>query len=135
MEHYLTDKANKGGFWEYLVMIASGVLMMGFIHTGVKAFNGEHPLMSVLASATLTLLAAIPLILMLLRRDRRSSAKLLAEALSKRGEAAIPFARMDDITGVKDAAWKLYGLVNKGYMKNIAIDQKGKRVLLTDNGD
>ena len=133
MDTYLTGKAGKGGWWEYLVMAASGVLMMGFIHTGVKAFNGEHPLMSVLASATLTLIAAAPLIWMLIRRDRRATAKLLAEALIKRGEAVIPFARMDDITGVKDAAWKLYGLVNGGYMRNITIDQKGKRVLLSGN--
>ncbi|MBR1559787.1 MAG: hypothetical protein IJ646_06040 [Clostridia bacterium] len=132
MERFLTKKGQHAAIWEYLVMVASGLMMIGFIRTGVHAYNPENPAASIAATATLTLLAAVPLILALVMRERRGTAKLLAAALYRQPDGPVRFDRMDDLTGVKDAAWKVYQLTNQGYMRNIGIDQKGKTVRLGD---
>ena len=135
MEKYMTDKAKKGAWWEYPVIIVSGLLMIGFIQTGVNAFSTEHPAASIAASLTVVLLSALPLILVLLRRDRRSSARIFSECLANRREAFIPFDRADAVTGVKRAAMKLDDLRARGYMKGFSMDFDKKRIRLTGTDD
>ena len=132
MDRYITDKAKKTPWWEYPVIILSGLLMIGFIHTGVSAFTAEHPVASIAASLTVVALSALPLVLVLLRRDRRGTARILSECLVNQREAYIPFAQADAITGTRRAARRLDGLLNRGYMRGFTMDFEKRRICLSD---
>jgi len=122
VNHYLTDKATKAAWWEWPVMVGSGVLsLIGIDVAFGDLWKGDF-FVSLLAFLVFMGMLSWPLILTVRKRLRRGQAKKLARCLSGVNGSSITFGEITRRTGIRMPEDKLQWMIGKGWFKNIAVD-------------
>ena len=122
MNHYLTDKAAKAAWWEWPVMIGSGLMSAIGIEVAFDQMWTDDFFTTLLAFLIFMGILSWPLILTLRKRLRRGQAKKLARCLSGVNGSSITFGEITRRTGIRMPEDKLQWMLGKGWLKNIAVD-------------
>ena len=132
MNRYLTEKARKRHWWDYPVIILSGLLAIVCIEASFQAFDPSSIGASLLAGVVTTGLAALPLILVLRRRDRQNTAEILAKAVSNARQKVIPVDQLETLCGVKRAPERVRTLLAKGFLQNLSFNEDHNSLNVAD---
>ena len=132
MNRYLTEKARKKYWWDYPVIILSGLFAIVCIEASFQAFDVHSIGASLLAGVVTTGLAALPLIRVLIRRDRQNTAAILAKAVSNARQKCIPVDQLETLCGVKRAPQRVRKLLEKGFLQNLSFDEDHNSLNVAD---
>ena len=135
MNRFLTDKAVKNHWWEWPVMVFSGVLTAIGVEVSVTDMNTTDPVVWILATAVLLGMLSAPLWGVILMRYRRKNAQSFASCLDKSVAGTMTFAELGRRTGISGAGKKLKKLVDKGYMRDISLDLTRNRAEFTPSDE
>ena len=124
MERYLTEKAKRAPWWEAPAMIASGLATLAGGYVAVRNVSMDAPLVWGLACALLLGALSAPLWTVLKRRRRRAQAGAIAKCLAESGQSSLTYGALERRTGMRGAAQALKRLLSKGYLRNIALDER-----------
>ena len=123
MERYLTDKAKKEHWWDWPVMVLSGLLTAIGVSVIATDANPAGLHVQLFAAALLLMMLGAPLLLTLRRRLRQSRARAIARCLAKcRGES-ITFGALERQSGVRNAPEAIEKLLSQYYLRNIELDE------------
>ena len=121
---YITERAEKSRWWDFPVIILCGMAALVALQLFARQLvAGAQPL-PVLLDALIALIAMAPVALVLIRRDRQTSARNLAAFFANRTEAWLPLDRLESLTGTKGVGKKVETLVKAGYLREIVVDRE-----------
>lgn len=132
MNRFLTDKATKSGWWEWPVMVLSGLMVVAGIDVVANDFGRGNMLFTALSAALYFALLASPLLLTLRRRRRRAQAKKLAQCLGRLRNSFVTYGELGRRSRVTSPEKKLHWMIAKGWIQNIALDDAHACVRVTD---
>lgn len=134
MKSFLTDKATRSDWWEWPVMIASGVLTAIGIEVVATNFGGGDLFVTLLAAVIFLAMLAWPLLLTLRKRRRRKQALKIAQCLGRLRNSFVTYGELTRRTNIISPEKKLRWMLSKGWFQNVALDPEHSCVRLVLDG-
>ena len=122
MKQFLTDKATRVSWWEWPVMIVSGLMTAIGVDVLATEFDTGDVFISLLAGGMLLATLGWPLVLTARRRIRRSQAKKLSQCLGRLRNSFVTYGELNRRSGIIAPERKLQWMIGKGWIQNIALD-------------
>ena len=130
MNRYLTKKAEVSHWWDYPVIIASGLAGILAVQVSLESFDPSEAAVSILAGILVVALVLSPLALIVRRKRRQALAVKMSKAFDKSADDSIPLDQLDRRTGVSNAWKKAQKLLSSGYLQFIGLDEENYRLRL-----
>lgn len=122
MNRFLTDKGTVRSWWEWPVMVVSGLLTAIGIEVVATGFDASGFYVTLIAAVLFLGMLSAPLTLTLRRRRRRAQARKLAQCLGRLRNSFVTFGELSRRSGVWSPENKLQWMISKGWIQNIALD-------------
>lgn len=125
MEHYITDKALKGYWWDIPVLAVSGLVTAASLSVLFDYITHPGPDLglSLFAGVFVTAIVSAPIWLYVRRRRLQADAVKIAKTLAASGQSSMTCGALQRRTGIRGIQKRVEQLIGKGMLRNnIALD-------------